>query len=134
MFLHLPARRRSFGAGLVNAHEPLVLGGLEMHQSFQQRSTAVFFSLILLIPAVPSQTAFAQAAGTAVDEITVTARKREESLAEVPVAITAFSKEELESAGITSLLDPAVVGTAIWATPGSGIGALSMPLTPKSMA
>jgi len=78
-----------------------------MNQRFQHRSTTVIISLILLIPAAQSRTAFAQGAETAVavDEITVTARKREETLAEVPVAITAFTKEELESAGMTSLLD-----------------------------
>jgi len=35
------------------------------------------------------------------EEIVVTARKRDESLQEVPVAISAFSAEEIESAGIT---------------------------------
>lgn len=35
------------------------------------------------------------------DEIVVTARKRDENLTDVPVAISAFSAEEIESAGIT---------------------------------
>lgn len=39
------------------------------------------------------------------EEIVVTARKREETLLEVPVAATAFSFEQLESAGILTLED-----------------------------
>ena len=41
----------------------------------------------------------------AVEEITVTARKREESLLEIPVAITAFSADEIERSGATRLED-----------------------------
>lgn len=39
------------------------------------------------------------------EEITVTAKKREESIYEVPVAITAFTGEELQRQGITDLID-----------------------------
>ena len=41
----------------------------------------------------------------ALEEIVVTARKREETLAEIPMAITAFSAEQLERAGFTGLQD-----------------------------
>ncbi len=47
----------------------------------------------------------AQAGPRAIDEITVTARKREESLLEVPVAITAFSRDDILAADITGLDD-----------------------------
>ena len=47
------------------------------------------------------------------DEVIVTARKRAESLLEVPVAITAFSAAELEAAAIVSL------GDILDATPGA---------------
>lgn len=40
---------------------------------------------------------------TALAEITVTARKREESLTSVPLAVSAFGADELEAAGITDL-------------------------------
>jgi iron complex outermembrane receptor protein len=40
---------------------------------------------------------------SSVEEVVVTARKREESLQDVPVAISAMSGEELERAGVTSL-------------------------------
>jgi iron complex outermembrane receptor protein len=39
------------------------------------------------------------------EEITVTAKKREESIYDVPVAITAFSGEEISRQGITDLVD-----------------------------
>jgi len=42
-----------------------------------------------------------------VDEMLVTARKKEESLQDVPIAITAFSAEQLQRAGINSLSDVA---------------------------
>jgi iron complex outermembrane recepter protein len=42
------------------------------------------------------------AEGTALDEIVVTARRREESLLETPVAITAITGEDLRDKGITS--------------------------------
>jgi iron complex outermembrane recepter protein len=41
----------------------------------------------------------------ALEEIVVTARKREESLQEIPIAITAFSAEQIQAAGITRLED-----------------------------
>lgn len=52
------------------------------------------------------QSVLAQDAGARVlEEITVTARKREESLIEVPVAISAFTAEALEAQGIDELPD-----------------------------
>jgi iron complex outermembrane receptor protein len=40
-----------------------------------------------------------------IEEIVVTARKREESLQETPVSVTAFSGEELQSRGLTDLAE-----------------------------
>ncbi len=42
---------------------------------------------------------------TSVDEIVVTARRREESLQDVPVAVTAFSAERLETTGAADITD-----------------------------
>lgn len=41
----------------------------------------------------------------ALEEVVVTARKREESLQEVPVAVTAFSAEMMQSLGIKNMRD-----------------------------
>jgi iron complex outermembrane receptor protein len=62
--------------------------------------------------ATPVSKSHAQAAGSDVaetsgglEEITVTARKREEKLLDVPIAITAFSAKTIEAEGITSIED-----------------------------
>ena len=39
------------------------------------------------------------------EEIVVTARKRQESLQDTPVAVTAFTGDELDQKGITNLVD-----------------------------
>jgi len=43
--------------------------------------------------------------GAALAEVTVTARKREESLTNIPVAVSAFSSAKIEEIGVTSLED-----------------------------
>ncbi|WP_446830127.1 TonB-dependent receptor [Candidatus Foliamicus sp.] len=55
----------------------------------------------LLAPAV--QPAFAQ--GAAIEEIVVTARKRNESLLDIPLTVAAFSAEQIEQAGYTTIAD-----------------------------
>lgn len=47
-----------------------------------------------------SAPAFAQEGAVAIDEIVVSARKRQESLQEVPIAITAFTEDTIRKAGI----------------------------------
>ncbi len=59
-------------------------------------NTLIYKALLGLLPAVAllstAPTAIAQDAGAAavLDEITVTARRREETLREVPIAVSAF--------------------------------------------
>ncbi len=62
-------------------------------------ATTAIFSLFVL----PGTAAIAQQ--LALEEIVVTARKVEENLMEVPLAITAFSSEELESIDMSELHD-----------------------------
>ena len=59
----------------------------------------------------------------AVEEITVTARKRAESILEVPLAITAFTEAELERSAINALEDLAQWKRPEWARhkPGSSM-------------
>jgi iron complex outermembrane receptor protein len=57
--------------------------------------------LISMLSMLPFATASAQQDGVlAIDEVIVTARKRAESLQEVPIAITAFTEQTIERAGI----------------------------------
>ncbi|MDJ0709261.1 MAG: TonB-dependent receptor [Woeseiaceae bacterium] len=57
-------------------------------------------TLVLTATLLPFATASAQDGLSAIEEITVTARKRDESLQEVPIAITAFTEQTIERAGI----------------------------------
>ena len=57
--------------------------------------------LVSMLSMLPFATASAQQGGAlAIDEVVVTARKRAESLQEVPIAITAFTEQTIERAGI----------------------------------
>jgi len=56
--------------------------------------------LVCVLSILPFATASAQEGALAIDEVIVTARKRAESLQEVPIAITAFTAETIERAGI----------------------------------
>jgi iron complex outermembrane receptor protein len=55
---------------------------------------------ILLVSLLPVASAVAQEGAGAIEEIVVTARKRDESLQEVPIAITAFTEQTIQKAGI----------------------------------
>ncbi|MCC7329409.1 MAG: TonB-dependent receptor [Gammaproteobacteria bacterium] len=59
-----------------------------------------------VLAVVPVERALSQA-DTMIQEIIVTARKKAESLQEVPVAITAFSADSIQDAGIRDLYDVA---------------------------
>ena len=63
-------------------------------------ATALGVGLTAAIPAV----AFAQA-GTQVDEVIVTATRREQRLQDVPVAVTAVSGAELVQSGVREVTD-----------------------------
>ena len=61
--------------------------------------------LKILIPGVCAVALCAPIYAQDIEEIVVVARKREESLQEVPISITTFSQEDLEMQGIESLED-----------------------------
>jgi iron complex outermembrane receptor protein len=77
-------------AGQINTHS----GGRKMIN----RLTGSILGLALLLPIAPA--AFAQDA--VLEEITVTAQRREENLQEVPVAVTAFTGADLVRQNITN--------------------------------
>ena len=58
-------------------------------------------SLVMLAPPAVAQD---DGADEALDEVTVTARRREESLQDVPLAVTAFSGEYLEEVGMPDIV------------------------------
>ncbi|MDE0952935.1 MAG: hypothetical protein OSA45_16900, partial [Halioglobus sp.] len=63
-----------------------------------QLSAALAVTSVGFIPTV----ALAQAV---LEEVVVTARKREESLQETPVAVSAFTGQSLEELGLTNISD-----------------------------
>lgn len=65
------------------------------------RACAAAAAALCAVPAALAQDAPAArpAATGGLEEITVTARRREESLQDVPISLSAFSAEKIESAG-----------------------------------
>ena len=70
--------------------------------SFTSKRTAALSALALSTALVVPD---ALAQQVSIEEITVTARKRAESILEVPLAITAFTEAELERSAINALED-----------------------------
>jgi iron complex outermembrane receptor protein len=72
----------------------------------QRRIGVAFGVSVIALSAAATTPVYAQDDGEAVrDEIVVSARRREESLQDVPVAVTAFSGDDLESVGAADLVD-----------------------------
>ncbi len=65
--------------------------------------------VLALLTALPfgavAQTSATSAAADALEEITVTATRREERLQDVPVSVTAFTQEKLDALGLTNIDD-----------------------------
>ena len=61
-----------------------------------------------------------------IEEILVTAQKREQSLQDVPIAITAFDTNTIERAGIREFTDYARMGVPLTAV----VGVITVLLTP----
>lgn len=70
-------------------------------------SAALLLSLPLSLPGL------AQAAEPTIDEIIVTAQKRVQSIQDVPIAISAYSAETLQSAGIEDIRDLTVLSPSL---------------------
>ncbi len=96
------------------------------------KRTQLAFALTAALAALPANQLFAQTGPDAEDEadkseaaqlgtITVTARKREESLQDVPIAVTAFSEQKLEDFNVEDIsdLDAQVPNLTIYAARGS---------------
>jgi iron complex outermembrane recepter protein len=60
---------------------------------------------LLLLAAAPCAPAIAQEGGAQLEEVVVSAQKRDESLQDVPIAITAFTAEQLAESGVGRSMD-----------------------------
>ncbi|HYM86170.1 MAG TPA: TonB-dependent receptor, partial [Pseudoxanthomonas sp.] len=90
----------------------------------KRKHLSLAIGCVLLAPAAWAQEAppaEATSDATTLDRITVTARKREETLQEVPVAVTAFTSEALDKLNIQDIgdLDAQVPNLTIYAARGS---------------
>ncbi len=75
-----------------------------MITTLTKKKLAVSISLASVLT-LPSTAAFAQSGAGMLEEVVVTAQKREQNLQEVPVSITSYSAIELESKAITTIID-----------------------------
>lgn len=66
------------------------------------RLSAALVGVVAALP-TPAQDAAAVPESDTIEQITVTARRREESLQDVPIAVSAFSAEQLDEAGAVDL-------------------------------
>ncbi len=90
----------------------------------KRKHLSLAIGCILLAPAAWAQESVpteAASDATTLDKITVTARKREETIQEVPIAVTAFTPETLDKLNIQGLadLDAQVPNLTIYAARGS---------------
>lgn len=67
--------------------------------------SSLFFTILSLSVAGPEVRAQDSDSGLVLEEITVTAQRREESLQDVPVSVSSFSAQTIEKAGIESAAD-----------------------------
>lgn len=68
-------------------------------------STTICLALASVSTGLMSQSAMAQSGAPVLEEIRVTAQRREQDLQVVPIAVTAFSALEMEEKGIATLVD-----------------------------
>lgn len=79
--------------------------GIRTSSTVLQSSAA---ALALSVAMTMTSSAFAQDSGAMLEEITVTAERREQSLQDVPIAVTAFSGDMVTEANITRMEDVAM--------------------------
>ena len=75
--------------------------------------------VVSLLAAAFFTTDFALAQSTVLEEVIVTAQKREQNLQDVPIAITAFDRDAIENLRIEGLEDIGKMTPGIYVTPGS---------------
>lgn len=91
--------------------------------SVRMRLDRIAFSaaLITICASPPVLAQSAEDAGDSINEIIVTAQKRNQNLRDVPIAITAMSGEMLQEKGLTNVTDlPDFVPGICMNTPGGG--------------
>ena len=88
------------------------------------RSTCAFAALISALPAFAQTTTTPASDNTepGISDIVVTAQRREQSVQDVPIAISAFSSDQLEAQGVSNTLQLGQYGPNLVAQNNTGIG------------
>jgi hypothetical protein len=94
----VPSKDRSRGV----AYDLLVICTLT-HAGSQKMRVSGSLTIIVAGMALASPGAFGQDAGRVLEEVIVTAQKREESLRDVPISVAAFSGEQMRANNVTTL-------------------------------
>ena len=76
-----------------------------MRDAFPRKSPIALAISIAMLGTVSFATPFVQAQDSVIEEVIVTARKRQESLQDVPVAVTALTPNQLERGSIQRTTD-----------------------------
>jgi len=87
-------------------------------RNFRPAVSVLAFSIALIGPEV----VFAQQATGAIEEMVVTAQRREQKLSEVPMSISAFGEKDIEQRSITSFTDYASSVPSVTFTESGGFG------------
>src|SRR6187549_3487050 len=81
-----------------------------------RNGSALAGALVLVAPGLAvAQTDAADAAHT-IDEIVVTAQKREQSLQDVPIVVTSVSGQQIQDAGVRDIKDLTIVAPGLTVT------------------
>ena len=89
-----------------------VISKLELHHRVQRSrptarlllaASASLASLMAFAPSAMAQTAAGASDGPTIEEVVVTAEKREQSLQQVSVAVSAFTSEKRDVLGVTTV-------------------------------
>ena len=79
-----------------------------LYLQINQKRLTLLFMFVVMAPCNISINANEESAGFALEEITVTARKTEENLQEVPISVSAFSSVDIAARGLEDLEDLAL--------------------------
>ena len=95
---------------------------------FMLRQSSIFIGFMLAILALvqPAYAQSSQATSMVLEEIVVTATKRETALQETPIAISAFSKDYLDRGGVTDLRDLDLDVPSMFIAGDDGFGSFSI--------
>ena len=88
-----------------------------MRSAYKLATCSMAIAVSAISTAAMAQEAEADSAGA--NEIVVTAQKRDERLQDVPIAVSAFTSDQLQNSGISDVLDLAAVTPSLLITEGS---------------